>query len=328
MIIKIDCREKALLEECNKQQLINDSSQFIKIISENIPLGDIIIYDDNNNEKLIIERKTLSDLAASIRDGRYNEQSFRLQECSMHNHNIIYLIEGDLRYYKPFKTNIDKNALLSSMVSINYFKGFSLFRTITPAETAEWLLQLTKKLHKESASPAFYHKNEVCKNEVLDTENTEIVNDSYSSAMKRVKKENINLDNIGEIMLSQIPGVSNASAIAIMKKYLTIQNLIQKLATDDKALTNISISDKSGKLRKINKTCILNIYKYLLGEKIIEEEIIEEKITEEENTEEVISDETDVSIIDKSGKLRKISKTSILNIYKSLLKEKKKEEVI
>ena len=192
MIIKIDCREKALLEECNKQQLINDSSsQFIKIISENIPLGDIIIYDDNNTEKLIIERKTLLDLAASIRDGRYTEQGFRLQQCSMHNHNIIYLIEGDLRYYKPFKSTIDKKALLSSMVSINYFKGFSLFRTITLTETAEWLLQLTRKLHKESALTAYY----------------------------------------------------------------------------DKALLTISISDKSGKLRKINKTCILNIYKYLLGEK-------------------------------------------------------------
>ena len=282
MIIKIDCREKALLEECNKQQLINDSSsQFIKIISENIPLGDIIIYDDNNNEKLIIERKTLLDLAASIRDGRYTEQGFRLQQCSMHNHNIIYLIEGDLRYYKPFKSNIDKKALLSSMVSINYFKGFSLFRTITLNETAEWLLQLAKKLHKESSSPSFYEKTILISespNNVELNDNTETV---YSSAMKRVKKENINPDNIGEIMLSQIPGVSNASAIAIMNKYSTIQNLIQKLATDDKALINISISDKLGKLRKINKTCILNIYKYLLGDK---------------NKEEVISNENDISL--------------------------------
>lgn len=274
MIIKIDCREKALLEECNKQQLINDSSQFIKIISENIPLGDIIIYDDNNNEKLIIERKTLLDLAASIRDGRYTEQGFRLQQCSMHNHNIIYLIEGDLRYYKPFKSNIDKKALLSSMVSINYFKGFSLFRTITLTETAEWLLQLTTKLHKESSSPAYYEKtlntiNTINTINTMPSTNlpTEATNDSYSSAMKRVKKENINPVNIGEIMLAQIPGVSNASAIAIMNKYLTIKNLIEKLTSDDKALNNIAISDKSGKLRKINKTCILNIYKYLLGEK-------------------------------------------------------------
>lgn len=280
MIIKIDCREKALIEECNKQQLINDSSQFIKIISENIPLGDIIIYDDDNNEKLIIERKTLLDLAASIRDGRYSEQGFRLQQCNMHNHNIIYLIEGDLRYYKPFKSNIDKNALLSSMVSINYFKGFSLFRTITLTETAEWLLQLTRKLHKEAPSSSFYEKT------IFITEtpnNDELTEPSYSSAMKRTKKENINLTNIGEIMLSQIPGVSNASAIAIMNKYLTIQNLIQKMATDDKALINIYISDKSGKLRKINKTCILNIYKYLLDEKNKEDV-------------EVVSNENDISL--------------------------------
>lgn len=286
MIIKIDCREKALLEECNKQQLINDSSQFIKIISENIPLGDIIIYDDNNNEKLIIERKTLLDLAASIRDGRYTEQGYRLQQCSMHNHNIIYLIEGDLRYYKPFKSNIDKKALMSSMVSINYFKGFSLFRTIDLTETAEWLLQLTTKLHKESPLSSFYEKTifitQTPNNDEL-IENAESLNDSYSSVMKRVKKENINPDNIGEIMLSQIPGVSNASAIAIMSKYSTIQNLIQKLARDDKALINISISDKSGKLRKINKTCILNIYKYLLGEKN-KEDI------------EVVSNENDISL--------------------------------
>lgn len=274
MIIKIDCREKALLEECNKQQLINDSSQFIKIISENIPLGDIIIYDDNNNEKLIIERKTLLDLAASIRDGRYTEQGYRLQQCSMHNHNIIYLIEGDLRYYKPFKSNIDKKALLSSMVSINYFKGFSLFRTNTLTETAEWLLQITLKLHKESSSSSFYEKTNFISespNNVELNENTELVNDSYSSVMKRVKKENINPENIGEIMLSQIPGVSNASAIAIMNKYSTIQTLIQNLEKDDNALINIYINDKSGKLRKINKTCILNIYKYLLGEKNTEE---------------------------------------------------------
>lgn len=274
MIIKIDCREKALLEECNKQQLINDSSQFIKIISENIPLGDIIIYDDNNNEKLIIERKTLLDLASSIRDGRYTEQGYRLQQCSMHNHNIIYLIEGDLRYYKPFKSNIDKKALLSSMISINYFKGFSLFRTNTLTETAEWLLQITLKLHKESSSSSFYEKTNFISespNNVELNENTELVNDSYSSVMKRVKKENINPENIGEIMLSQIPGVSNASAIAIMNKYSTIQTLIQNLEKDNNALINIYISDKSGKLRKINKTCILNIYKYLLGEKNTED---------------------------------------------------------
>ena len=99
-------------------------------MSENLHLGDIIICDDKGNEKIIVERKSLADLAASIRDGRYKEQGFRLNQSSLHNHHIYYLIEGDLRYYRPFKGLPDKKALLSAMVSINYFKGFSLQRTI------------------------------------------------------------------------------------------------------------------------------------------------------------------------------------------------------
>lgn len=40
----------------------------------------------------IIERKTADDLAASIMDGRYEEQKFRLKNCGINN--VIYLVEG------------------------------------------------------------------------------------------------------------------------------------------------------------------------------------------------------------------------------------------
>jgi ERCC4-type nuclease len=40
----------------------------------------------------IIERKTADDLAASIMDGRYEEQKFRLRNCGINN--VIYLVEG------------------------------------------------------------------------------------------------------------------------------------------------------------------------------------------------------------------------------------------
>ena len=40
----------------------------------------------------IIERKTADDLAASILDGRYEEQKFRLKSCGINN--VMYLIEG------------------------------------------------------------------------------------------------------------------------------------------------------------------------------------------------------------------------------------------
>ena len=40
----------------------------------------------------IVERKTADDLAASIMDGRYDEQKFRLKSCGINN--VIYLVEG------------------------------------------------------------------------------------------------------------------------------------------------------------------------------------------------------------------------------------------
>ena len=72
----------------------------IKLEVVNLELGDFIICDDLGRENVIFERKSLSDLASSIKDGRYAEQSFRLNNYNFHNHNIVYIIEGDLRYWQ------------------------------------------------------------------------------------------------------------------------------------------------------------------------------------------------------------------------------------
>ena len=287
--IIIDCREKTLYDACEKQKLLNDKYAGIELKSENLPLGDMIIYDQNNTELLMIERKSLLDLAASIRDGRYAEQSFRLNNCSLHNHNIIYLIEGDLRFYKPFKGNVDKKALLSAMTSIMYFKGFSLQRTINGEESAEWLMQLAYKIQKEGpkSKPYFMNiKQAVAEHKEIKEEINEIkeeINEikeetsvdeqaikeqdieepSYTHVNKRVKKDNINTSNIGEIMLSQIPAVSPAVAISVMKKYSNIKILIAALSENKNALDDVYIVDKNEKQRKISKTCIKNIYTYL-----------------------------------------------------------------
>ena len=86
----------------------------------------------------------------------------------------------------------------------------------------------------------------------------------YCEVVKKVKKENITLDNIGEIMLSQIPGVSNAGAIAIMKKYCSIDNLIDCLRENPKCLDDIKTKNAKGGERRISKTCVQNIIRYLL----------------------------------------------------------------
>ena len=143
MIIKIDYREKDLINYCNN----NNNSDNIKIISDNLAIGDIIISDLSNNDIILIERKTISDLASSICDGRYKEQSFRLEQHPLHNHNIYYLIEGSLQT-SFFSKRITKKSILSAIFSLNYSKGFSTHRTISLQETGDYILQIAEKLNK------------------------------------------------------------------------------------------------------------------------------------------------------------------------------------
>jgi hypothetical protein len=85
----------------------------------------------------------------------------------------------------------------------------------------------------------------------------------YCTVIKKVKKDNITTENIGEIMLCQIPGVSSASALAILAQFKTLPNLIKSIQEDETCLSNVSTTDSNGKNRKISKTAIATIIKFL-----------------------------------------------------------------
>jgi len=271
MIIKIDTREQELFNKCQSTVDAVPKYTNIKLLFQTLPLGDIII-NDGTNDCIIIERKTLSDLAASIKDGRYEEQSYRLNGLPHHNHNIIYLIEGDINRFNTFKERIDKQTLYSAMFSINYFKGFSVMRSNNIEETAMIACNMTYKLvgGLKAGKLGFYSNNSLIKqneftsgdqnNKEDDKEPTE---KDYCSVIKKVKKDNITTENIGEIMLCQIPGLSSASALAILAQFKTLPNLIKSIQEDENCLNNICTTDSKGKSRKISKTAIATIIKFL-----------------------------------------------------------------
>jgi ERCC4-type nuclease len=273
MIIKIDTREQDLLTKC--QHTITAVPKFsdIKLISQTLPLGDIII-NDGTNDSIIIERKTLSDLAASIKDGRYEEQSYRLNGLHHHNHNIVYLIEGDMYRFNTFKERIDKQTLYSAMFSINYFKGFSVMRSNNLEETAMIACNMAYKLvgGLQAGKLGFYSNiyqpkpNDTSsddQNNNTDDKKNEVSEKDYCSVIKKVKKDNITTENIGEIMLCQIPSVSSASALAILAQFKTLPNLIKCIQEDETCLSNVCTTDSNGKSRKISKTAIATIIKFL-----------------------------------------------------------------
>ena len=200
-----------------------------EIKSERLPLGDIIIHDPAQGQQgrdiILFERKSLNDLAASIQDGRYKEQSFRLtQTTDFHNHNIIYIIEGDIARYDAKHSRISKSALQSAMVSLLYYKGFSVIRTMNVGETAEFILHFADKVVKERALgpavPAYSNTLPTLPTLPCDDDDATASTDRYSEvASKKEKRDYITRENIGEIMLAQVPGVSPKIAAGIMKKY-------------------------------------------------------------------------------------------------------------
>jgi ERCC4-type nuclease len=325
--LKIDSRERDLIRKI--KMLIKTVSKYnhINMVVEPLTVGDVVFFNlKTNSDKIIIERKSTSDLMSSIRDGRYEEQSYRLSGSLHSNHDIMYLIEGNISKYRGFiesnvtddkpkynkwgkgryiskgsnaqqKSSIpdgvcafvldnnatdkttetqkkttttlglslnpdlaasssdidaptsDQQLIYSALFSLNFNKGFSVMRTDSLNETATFICQAFIKCEKTAHEQ---HKQSSKSDDQPSSTN-------YIDVVHRIKKDNITSNNIGELMLCQIPGISSVSAIAIMRAFGTFPALIHALETDSEKLNDIRIEDAGGKRRKINKTLIPKI---------------------------------------------------------------------
>lgn len=279
MKLQLDIRERQLAKVLQALQKSEKMSYETYLV--NLPLGDAIICDDDGNELLIIERKSLQDLGASIPDGRYKEQSLRLHHEKMPNHNIMYVIEGKMDDFniRNYSSKIGENTLYSAMFTLNYYKGFSVIRTFDILETATWIIRMLDKLSRSKDKAGFYTQTTSQKQEGI---NSSITNQStnnatnqitghtppvYSSVVKRVKKENLRPDNIGEVILSQIPGISTATSLAVMQHYGSLYNLMIELKKDRNCLNTLTYKTKNNQNRHISRKSIESIINYLLYQK-------------------------------------------------------------
>jgi ERCC4-type nuclease len=270
------------------------SSSEHSIKKEQLAVGDIILEDDKGQTIIIFERKTLYDLAASIRDGRYNEQSFRLDKENIHNHNIIYIIEGDIERYIEKKGRVSKKTLISCMFSLLYYKGFSVFRTNSICETADIVVFFADKYYKttlNNKSRMSYYTGAGAKKhdelnvvspsslkvKAISEDDDSDENEKYCAALKSHKEKNdyITPDNINIIMLTCVPGISSKVATQLMREYKTIQNLLYQLQKTPDILNTFMIKTETGgaspktTFRKINKTSVENIKKFLITNAIV-----------------------------------------------------------
>jgi len=227
MEIIIDNRENGLIKLLEEKSIV-----FIK---KNLEIGDIQFLE-NDEIIYIIERKTINDLGASIKDGRYKEQKMRL--LSNHSNNIYYIIEGNI----DDCTTLNRKALLGSIINMSFRDNIKVINSNNINDTYDIILQIQKKYNDGK-----FKKIETTK-------------DNYISAIKINKKENMSKELCNIIQLATIPGVSHKISKIIMEKYGSLNNLIGEYKENDNLLlVNISL----GK-RNIGKVLSMKIYDYLI----------------------------------------------------------------
>ena len=266
MRVIIDERERDLFEKCSG--ILSGNTLAIQLEREVLPIGDICIKTDDGKDVLLVERKSLQDLLASIKDGRYEEQSYRLiHSGGYHVHSVIYVIEGIL---STLRTPMERRIVYSAITTLNYFKGFSVMRTSSVGETADLLIWMAEKIERNFAKSVIpyylqpYYQNVTHSENPIHPSET-VTPPNYCTVVKKVKKDNITQNNIGEIVLCQIPGISSVTAVAIMQKFSTFPKLLKQLETDSNCMNDITIT-ANGKTRKISKTCIESIKHFFIDD--------------------------------------------------------------
>ena len=247
-----DSRElklKELLEE-NKNDTIQLSEKYLD-------LGDIIFKKDNE-EILVIERKTLCDLYSSIQDGRYKEQKIRLMS-NYSREKIVYIIEGTIssqnsKFFKNSKSITD-----GALLNMAFRDNITIIRTKDINDTCNILYLIGKKIIK---NPEFFSVDSSSSN----TSNTSSI--SYLDTVKVAKKDNMTASLCNIIQLSQIPGVSKFMAQTIIEKYGSISNLICDYQNFDSGESNETdkedlLKNIELKSRKLGPTLSKRIYNYL-----------------------------------------------------------------
>tara|TARA_B100000963_G_C22617977_1_gene668366 strand:+ start:1645 stop:2400 length:756 start_codon:yes stop_codon:yes gene_type:complete len=250
MEVVIDNRETKIKEYFSS--LIN----YVDVFKyENLDIGDIVIKY-NGVVKYIFERKTLRDLADSIKDNRYHEQKQRMKFSSSSDVKISYIFEYFINYdsLEPDIqiSNLRGDVVLSAILNTTLRDNYGIFLT---KDTRETIYVLENIIYRMLKDPTKYFNK------------TDKIDNTY--LLKRRKKDNITRENIFLLYLSQIPGVSKSIGTQLSKMYKTMSEFILYLNTfenyDDKInyVANINVDIKNDKKRKIGKKIATKIIELL-----------------------------------------------------------------
>lgn len=248
IILQIDNRERELVSHFqNHEPEYSSTTEFL-----NMDVGDIQWIDKNSGTPLIVvERKTYSDLSASIKDGRYKEQKERFIYSMQKNIRKIYLLEGDniKKFTLPEKTfqGVVTNTMLRDHIQVYFTKNIN--------ETITFIKNIHKNIEK--------YIDEIV-NEIVNGEEKTY---NAENICKSAKKDNITSSICFRNMMKQIPSVSTKLADVLTDKFKSISNFVQTLSEQGSIESKIQYLSEirfGSNLRKVGLKTAAKIISYLM----------------------------------------------------------------
>lgn len=228
-------------------------NELIKILNsktKQLPVGDIWIGVNEKEEfiegGLVIERKSIRDLEASILDGRYREQRGRiLSFCEQNKTQPVYILEGN---WGSNTGRLTKKALMKFVNRLILHYQIPVIQTSSISETSEIIQSMVEQWTEDP------------KNLQRTTEMIKATNGIH------IKKKDNSLDHrhFAISCLAQCPGVSVKMAETLIDHFKTLEKVITANA---KEIEVIKIGN-----RKIGPVVSKRLYNILHPQEDKEEE--------------------------------------------------------
>jgi crossover junction endonuclease MUS81 len=218
--------------------------------TENLELGDVVFKAEDGSIISLFERKTWSDLGASIKDGRYHNQKKRLLE-SYPVHKLGYIIEGpgDFTDTEDVLINgISKKTMLSCVYNTTLRDGIRVFRTQSIGDTVSLITGMMSRLVDDPG-----------------------VFGGGGEAPEQIVKHTVRTPSEFFLRaLCQVPGVSKKTASTLVERYSTIYKFMGEFSGSNeteklKALKEITTRDAKGKSKRISGTVAQSLLEFIVG---------------------------------------------------------------
>lgn len=195
------------------------SEMGVVVIFKQLEVGDYVLA-----EKVVAERKSISDLVRSVFDGRLFDQLSRLAE---HSRRFFLLVEGDINKVKLMTSNY--RAVLSALYFSTIVSGVPVVFTEGPKHSAELLKYLASKLQESSF--------------VLRT-----------TKVSRSKPKEASLSEWQLFVVSSLPGVGMKTAERLLRKFGSVKGVFNASLAELASVEGISEEKASFLFRVINES--------------------------------------------------------------------------